>query len=282
MKRAQGKPAFDLTSASERLSLADLIVKASRTLKSPRGVVSYDELKAKWDGYRREYWDRHRIESSDRETDWDKLEADSLEDCLIELRRRQMVFQGHRWTCHKCHHRNWVDIAALAPDLSCEVCKQHVQAPVNIPWLFRPNEFLIESLRDRSVLSLVWVLSALFAKSRTSFIFVEPTQFGFSESSMPSAEADLLVILDGEAIVCEVKSSWHGLRPSDVKAFVDLARRLRPDIALLAVMETGEGLKAELDTARAQLESEQIKFELLTPDRYQLQDRPYLTFGEEE
>jgi hypothetical protein len=113
-----------------------------------------------------------------------------------------------------------------------------VQAPVNIRWLFRPNEFLVESLRDHSVLSLVWVLSALCKRSLRSLIFVEPMWFGFTgESVSPDAEADLLVILDGQAMLCEVKSSWHGLRPAHIADFVALAPRLRPDIALLAVME---------------------------------------------
>ena len=158
----------------------------------------------------------------------------SLDACLIEMRRRQILFQGHRWTCRKCHHRNWVDLAALSSELSCEVCKQSPQAPVDIRWLFRPNEFLIESLRDRSVLSLIWVLSAFCERARRSLIFVEPMWLGFSDgSSEPDAEADLLVVLDGQAILCEVKFSWHSLRSAT--DFVALARRLRPDTALLAV-----------------------------------------------
>ena len=121
-----------------------------------------------------------------------------------------MMFQGHRWTCRKCHHRNWVDFAALSSVLSCEVCKHSTQAPVKIQWLFRPNEFLIESLRDRSVLSLIWMLVALCWRSRRSLIFVEPTLRLYIGAV--DAEADLLVVLDGRAMLCEVKSSWHGLR----------------------------------------------------------------------
>src|SRR5439155_23538499 len=105
-------------------------------------------------------------------------------------------------------------------------------APIGVRWLFRASEFLIESLRDHSVLSLVWALSALRERARHSLIFVEPMWFGFTrESASPNAEADLLVILDGRAMLCEVKSSWHGLRPTHITDFVALARRLRPDIA---------------------------------------------------
>ena len=138
-------------------------------------------FKNSWKAYRTEYWAAHPKPSEpDADVDWDKHEEESLDACLIELRRRQMMFQGHRWTCRKCHHRNWVDFGALSSVLSCEVCKQSTQAPVNIQWLFRPNEFLIESLRDRSMLSLIWMLSALCWRSRRSLIFVEPTRLGFT------------------------------------------------------------------------------------------------------
>jgi hypothetical protein len=284
LKRAQREPTFDLSSEGERQSLADLIIKAARTLKSPRDFVSYDDLKTSWKTYRTAYWAAHPLHGeADPNIDWDKHEADSLDACLIELRRRQMMFQGHRWTCRKCHHRNWVDLAALSPELSCEVCKQHVQAPVHIRWLFRPNEFLIESLRDHSVLSLVWALSALCERSRRSLIFVEPTRFGFTrESVCPDAEADLLIILDGQAMLCEVKSSWHGLRPAHITDFIALASRLRPETALLAVMDAGPGPEADLAAARAQLAAEQIEFELLTLDAYKSEDEPYLRFDDEE
>ena len=279
-KRARWESAFDLRVEDERQALADLIVKAARTLKRPMSFVSYDDLKARWKIHRAEFWAAHpRQREPDPDFDWDKHEDESLDKCLIELRRQQMIFQGHRWTCRNCHHRNWVDLAALSSELSCEVCKQATQTPVDIHWLFRPNEFLIESLRDHSVLSLVWVLSALFDRSRLSIIFVEPMWFNFTrESASPDAEADLLVIIDGQAMLCEVKSSWHVLRPSHISDFVALASRLRPDIALLAVMEAGPGPEAELAAARAQLAAEDIKFELLTPDRHRPEDDPYLPY----
>jgi hypothetical protein len=95
------------------------------------------------------------------------------------------------------------------------------------------------------------------------------------------AEADLLVLLDGQAVLCEVKSSWNSLRHEDIAVFVELASRLRPDIALLAVREAGAGPVAALAAARAQLAAEQIEFELLTLGTYKPVDDPYLHFDVE-
>jgi hypothetical protein len=281
-KKWRGEAAFDLTGEAERRALAELIVKAARELKSPMVFVSYDDLKASWETHRAAYWAAQAAQQRQQmhpDVDRNKREAESLDSCLVEMRGRQIIYQGHQWTCRRCHHRNWVDLAALSSELCCQVCKTPAQAPVDIRWLFRASEFLIESLRDHSVLSLVWALSALRERSRHSLIFVEPMCFGFTrESASPDAEADLLIILDGQAMLCEVKSSWHGLRPAHITDLVALARRLRPDIAMLAVMEAGPGPAAVLAEARAHLATEQIGFELLTLDSYMPRDDSYLDF----
>jgi hypothetical protein len=89
------------------------------------------------------------------------------------------------------------------------------------------------------------------------------------------------VVLDGEAMLCEVKSSWRSLRPSHIKDFVALAIRLRPNIALLAVMDVGSGPESEMATARAQLAVEGIEFELLTLEVKTWKMVPYL-YGDDE
>ena len=118
---------------------------------------------------------------------------------------------------------------------------------------FRPNEFLIESLRDHSTLSVIWLLTKLCERARSSFASSGPTWFGFTREENPEAEADILVLVDGKAMVCEVKSSWRALRSSDLSDFVTLAGRLRPDAALLGIMEAGSGPTSELDAAEGQL-----------------------------
>jgi hypothetical protein len=111
---------------------------------------------------------------------------------------------------------------------------------------------------------------------RRSLIFLEPTCFGFDPATdNKDAEADLLAVVDGQTIVCEVKSSWQGLRRADIQDFVALSRRLRPNRALLAVMETGTG-PAELSNVQTQLAAEGIEYELLTPSSFRVADDPIL------
>jgi hypothetical protein len=271
-------PAFDLADANERQALGTLIVKAAQTLKNPRTFVKYNEIATRWTAWREAYWQREGPKpDGDPNVDWEADEQRSLDECLIEMRGRQMLFQGHQWTCPECHHRNWVDMAKLRSRLRCTICRHETDAPIAIEWLFRPNEFLIEGLRDHSVLSLIWVLTAMSDQARESFLYSGPTWFHFENADAgPEAEADLLMVSDGRAIVCEAKSSWARLRPRDIDDLVALAQRLRPDVALLAVMDSGENQAPKIAQARTELSDVGIELKVMTLSTHPLQDGPYL------
>lgn len=273
---------FNLRDENERSALAHLIVRAASGLRKPKEAVSFRRLKEHWAEYRAKYWEAHpqpRLAEDDR-VDWDARETESLEGCLIEMRRRRMVFQGHRWVCQECHHQNWIDLDSVGAERVCGVCKTGTQTPIDIDWLFRPNEFLIECLRDRSALSLVWVLSLLRQEARSSFYYAGPTRFFYSyqavDQNRPDAEADLLVVADGRALLCEVKSSWSIVTNADIRKLVELAQRLRPDVAVLAVMDEGEKFADELTRARTELRATGIEFRLLVWHPDSLLDGPYL------
>src|SRR5262249_36490424 len=127
-KRARREASFDVRVDGERQALANLIVKAAQEVKSPSDFVSYDDFKEKWETHRAAYWAAHPQQNAlGFDVDWDLHERKSLDACLIAMRQRKMLFQGHQWACRNCHHKNWVDLSALTSELSCEVCKERRQ-----------------------------------------------------------------------------------------------------------------------------------------------------------
>ncbi len=279
-KQCKRQPIFDLTAPDDRNALATMIVRAAKSLKSPRLQVPLDELHRQWATYREKFWAAHESQRArgDSEVDWDELERVALDDCLVELRHKRLLFQGYPWACDVCKHRNWVDFSALKGELPCDVCNATTVLPVNVRWHFRANEFLLDSLRTHSTLSVIWTLSALKRRARQAFTFLGPTAFGYTASDMPSAEADLLVLLDGKAVLCEVKASWSSVRKDDIVNLVALAKRIRPDIAVFAVMEEdGKArFKAQLEDAETQLSACDIRLEVITPANYRVGDDPML------
>lgn len=280
VKRAGGHPVFDLSEESERAALAALIVKAAQSIKAPKMHVGLESVRKRWEEYRATYWTQHpkSMQTEDGVNGgWEEREKEAIDNALGEMRTQRMLFQGYQWKCDACQHRNWTDFQALRLTVACDVCTTEKELPVGIPWHFRANEFLIESLRSHSVLSLIWLLSALSMRAKNSFLYMEPTCFGYgNERGKSDAEADLLVIIDGKAILCEIKSAWRSLRAVDLDSFVALAIRLRPDQAILAVMENGGKLLERIEAARRTLESAGIEFEVITPDQFQPDDAPYM------
>lgn len=280
VKRTGRRSVFDLHEHDERTALAALIVKAAQSVKAPKMNVSLDELRHRWDEYSKSYWvaNKDALAGAVGDADeWHAEEKQVLNDCLGDMRRRRMIFQGYPWKCRECQHKNWSDFQVLKPTLKCDVCSTETELPVGVPWHFRANEFLIESLRSHSVLSLIWVLTVLTNRATQSFIYSAPTCFGYTkDNTNPDAEADLLAVLDGKTILCEIKSAWRSLRIVHVADFVALALRLRPDLAMLAIMEDGRRLSKEIDAAERELNEAGIKFELLTVDEVDGRGAPYL------
>src|SRR3546814_7584137 len=115
----------------------------------------------------------------------------------------------------------------------------------------------------RSTLSLLWTLHAVRDRGQNAFTYAGPTWFWYEDRERgPDAEADLLMVVDGTSIVAEVKSSWAVMRKSDVTALGDIAKKIRPDVALLAVMDTGKKHREALEALGSELREAGIKLQV--------------------
>jgi hypothetical protein len=271
-------PVFDLREEAERTALAALIAKAAKSIRTPSMWIGLQHLNRQWDKYRAAYYAEHPQDLVDAEQA-DTAERNGLDETLAEMRTKGMLFQGHSWKCDACQHRNWTDFQMLRPVLACDICGTEKGLPVAVPWHFRANEFLIECLQSHSVLSLLWLLAVLSKHAKKSFIYLAPTRFYYGdEFKTADAEADLVAIIDGQVLLCEIKSAWRSLRASDLASFVALAIRLRPDRAILAIMEplADKKLADEIDAAAKQLNDAGIRFKLITVEAYQPRGAPFL------
>jgi hypothetical protein len=269
---------FNLHDEREQLALGTLIVKAAQSLKSPLHYLRHAALAERWERHRAAFWDRvGRPKQHDDRFDWDAQEQKSLDQCLVAMRQRQMIFQGHQWLCSECHHRNWVDLAELRSVLTCTICRQEADAPISFDWLFRPSSFLVEALRDHSTLSLLWMLDALRQEAQQAFIYTGPTKLWYDDRNRgPDAEVDLLMVIDQATIVAEVKSSWASVRTADIAALGEVAKRINPDVAILAVMDSGRQYASRLGDLEAELKLADIKLRLMTLDTHPIEDDVYL------
>jgi hypothetical protein len=109
----------------------------------------------------------------------------------------------------------------------------------------------------------------------------EPATVADSESvskRMPDAELDLLLVSDGVVRLVEAKGSSRGV---DIAKTAELAKRLRPDVVTLAVMEVRSTvLMKKLSDLQKELAGSDIDADLMTLGPDDIEDSTILPTGE--
>ncbi|MDP1646198.1 MAG: hypothetical protein Q8L71_11980 [Thiobacillus sp.] len=197
----------------------------------------------------------------------DRWRIGSLRESVSNLCNLGVLHQGYEHKCRKCLHRSWIAIADLRPDIVCEVCHDVQPAPVDRAWQFRLNGFLREALQRYGIGPLFWVLSQFQRHSTDSFWFEGPLDIFFdqdaAEAGRQETDIDLTMIDDGIVRMCEVKQSERQFK--DPARLAQTMAKLRPDIAMIAVMEADSpALRRKFEEFSAALTGTGIKPELFT------------------
>jgi hypothetical protein len=272
IQRRLRSEAFDLSQAPQREALANLVLQEADAERMTTPSLKWSELASDFE----EVIDLHMKEHPGRapEPREEGEERRSLRDGLRESVQRAcglgILHQGYELKCPKCLHRNWIALADLKAKVHCQVCHHPNVAPVDQPWQFRMNGFLREALQRHGVGPLLWVLARYHKTLRsTSLWFDGPlniySDLGSYQRRQPAGDVDLTIVLDGKVTMCEAKASARGLdKPRET---AELFAKLRPDIALLAVMEApSAALKAKFDEFSAVLAGTGIEPKLWTLD----------------
>ena len=160
----------------------------------------------------------------------------------------------------------------------CDVCGHSQPAPVSFSWQFRLDGFILDGLREHGLLPCLWALANLSSRAQSSFYFCESKQLFYNQAAYkknnPSAEIDLIAIVDGLVYLCEVKSSP---REFSVEKFIRVAERVRPNVALLAVMGASTPkLNKDFQTVAERLTAVDIRAELMTLQEGEFREDPHL------
>jgi hypothetical protein len=268
-----------VTTDAEWDRLARAVLAEARAERFPSRYLKFDDLSAKFEGFRNAYWAQH--EAGTTRDEWDDWERRSLLASVTYLCQRGILHQGHEWRCPQCFNNNWVSLDAIRRWMICEVCGRTRPAPVADPWYFRLNGFVLEGMREHGLLPDIWCLTKCAERANKSFFFLEPHDLFFTERTAsegePDAELDLLIVADGVVRLCEAKTSRQGI---DIKKLSALAQRIRPDIVTLAVMETrSHALTERLTQLQQRLAESEIAAELMTLDNHDIDRSPMLPTG---
>lgn len=258
--------------------LASVVATEAQRVRMPLRTIGFDQLKEQFEPYLAEGRRISEEHTTGPINDWFANASESLPESVRMLCVRNVLYQGYEWRCHKCFHTNWSDVRSLQPVLTCTVCQTGTSLAVDKPWDFRLNDFLREALKEHGVLALVWCLLQLEEAARESFYFLEPTAlflaYPQNRRTPPTNEADLICVIDGKVYLCEVKSSSRSIA---LTSFIQVAKQMRPDVAILAVMEpASQALSDKLDELKRALEPDGIQAKLLTFSELHVDKTAYL------
>ena len=243
--------------------LARLILKEAREVRNGSRYLHFDRVAERFENFRNTFWTKNEPMAPREE--WDIWEQNSLPKSMQYLCERKILHQGFEWRCPQCRNRNWISIIDLSTKMICNICEAERPAPVNEPWHFRLNGFVLEGLREHGMLAYIWCLHRVLKRSKSSFFFLEPQELFYDiapKRRQPSAEVDLLIVADGVVHLCEAKTSD---RKIDLQKLSAVARRLRPDFVTLAVMEEWTTtLEKKANQLRELLSGTDIQVELMT------------------
>lgn len=263
---------LDLSEAPQREALANLVLQEADAERMTTPNLGWSRLASDFE----EFVDRHmgehpggvlepRNEEEERGLLRDELRRSVQRACELGV-----LHQGYELRCPRCLHRNWIAIGDLRPNVHCQVCHHPNVAPVDRPWQFRLNGFLREALQRHGVGPLLWVLARYHKAFRsTSLWFEGPLNIYADLNSyhqrQPTGDVDLTIVIDGKVTMCEAKASARGL--DKPRKTAELFAKLRPDVALLAVMEAPSApLQAKFEEFSGALAGTGIKPELWTLD----------------
>lgn len=149
----------------------------------------------------------------------------------------------------------------LKDSMTCDVCQEAHQLPIDVALDFRLNEFFATCLREHDTLSVTWALSALREKSKYCFIFVPQTalyrDYPENQGRRVDRELDVVCIVDGKLVIGEVKAKVALIARSDLDDLAAAVKELGADVAVLMAM-SGD--------SRMMLEKEQQLRALLPAD----------------
>jgi len=199
----------------------------------------------------------------DRAEEIKKDDLESVEESVQLLCQKKILFQGQQWTCRVCLHKNWESIENLRTTLVCEVCGNSEPAPIANDWKFKLNEFVLDAMRQHGTIALIWCLIQISNRAQASFYYAPSMKLmELVEDAEVWTEVDLLAVVDGDCYVCEVKTSPR-VTDAEIAKFASAVNKLRPDVALFAVMEEGADIQTSLNARIAPLIDEGIKLEIL-------------------
>ena len=184
-----------------------------------------------------ELYTEHVDALSDDEKD---METRDLKGDISGLTRDGLLFQGAELRCPNCISAFWYSVEEIRKNIICRGCHVAFPLPAETEWSYQLNELVRAGISEHGLLPVLRTLTRLYDDAHDCFFFSPSVDFMTDpDTGNPTVERelDLAWVKDGRFGIAEVKTSTKLFKPSDYQDIAALARRIRPDILLIAAPE---------------------------------------------
>jgi hypothetical protein len=221
--------------------IADQIIRLIQGVKAQEGEVTLQYLEEQFRLERREFYKLNPDYEAARGTTEEEEEQATREDLrrtLQGLVDRGILRQGVTSRCEHCGSRIWRELSELSQRHVCEGCGAAVQTTVDSKWYYRINSLLRGAVAHHGTVALISALAKLRERASGSFIYSPGIEFYENyEDKGPSAEIDIVCILDGQLWVGEVKSKAGEFSQTEIDKLIAASKRLQADKAFLFALD---------------------------------------------
>ncbi len=121
-----------------------------------------------------------------------------------------IIFQGCLLTCRYCKTETWFDVDFIKSKFQCEGCLSDNHFPINPPWHYRLNPFLINLIQEQGGYSVARTLVQLQSFCNDMFFFMPPFDVCSDDDHAKLTDIDIYVIKKDKLILGDVKSTPTG------------------------------------------------------------------------
>lgn len=193
------------------------------------------------------------------------LSASDAAEALERLCSLGWAERGFEIKCSACHTQSFIQLATIAHGAGCPSCGapgRYTGANTG-PHVFYRLDGLIDRASDQGIFPHLLTIGALQSRESMS-LFLPGVDFTFHDGER--READVVGLYGGGLAVGEVKTSGIEFTEAQMERDIDLARRLRADVYVMAAPD----VIADESVATAKARSDEAGLDLVVLDRSSL------------
>lgn len=206
--------------------IANKIIDVAHELKERKVYFTYSDLENKL----KSLFKSESVKNNDR-----KIYFEDLLYSFNSLIDQKIIFQGVKPRCNACGSTYWYELQEISQSLNCKGCGNKFKIPHDIPWTFKINELVVNSIGDHGILPVIWFVYELYSRF-DNVIFYPGVKLYKNLKGKNTVEVDIIALVNNRLAVCEIKNNVKKFTPNEIEKIKEVTINIGADIIILSAL----------------------------------------------